>query len=141
MTTKPRAFVPSTTWWPMTNGWKQSSFPSAMASRCCGNDRNFGRRSYTTAMKYLIASLFLFLWEHSSLSGHPCYIGTEEYNNVVVEQKDSVLRGRISSNRFEEIRIVHKEEACLRNLKRSPYWEISEYGQKQKAYSNKWNMA
>lgn len=97
MTTKRRASVPSTTWWPMTNGWKQSSFPSAMASRCCGNDRHFGRRSYTTAMKYLIASLFLFLCGHSSLSSHPCYIGTEEYNNVV-EQKDSVLRARISSN-------------------------------------------
>ena len=84
-------------------------------------------------MKYLITTLFLFLWGHFSLSSHPCHISTEECNNIVSGQKDSVLRGRISSNRFEEIRVVHKEEVCLRNLKRSPYWEISEYGQKQKS--------
>lgn len=84
-------------------------------------------------MKYLIISLFLFLWGYFSLSSHPCHIGTEECNNIVSGQKDSVLRARISSNRFEEIRVVHKEEVCLRNLKRSPYWEICRYGQKQKS--------
>ena len=36
-------------------------------------------------MKYLLTSLFLFLWGHLTLSSHPCHIGTEEYNNL--EQK------------------------------------------------------
>lgn len=84
-------------------------------------------------MKYLVTSLFLLLWGNFSLGSHPCYISTEEYNNIVVNQKDSVLRGRISSNRFEEIRVIHKEEVCLRNQKQSPYWEICRYGQKQKS--------
>ena len=80
----------------------------------------------------VLVAFFLLFAGHLTLSSHPCYIGTEEYN-IVLEQKDSVLCERVSANLFEKIRIVHKEEVCLRNLKQSPYWEISEYGQKQKS--------
>lgn len=45
----------------------------------------------------VLVAFFLLFAGHLTLSSHPCYIGTEEYNNVV-EQKDSVLRARISSN-------------------------------------------
>ena len=69
-------------------------------------------------MKYLIISLFLFLWGHFPLSGHPCHIGTGECNNIVLGQKDSVLRERIYSNRFERISIVHAREESLTDLKR-----------------------
>ncbi len=83
-------------------------------------------------MKYLIISLFLFLWGHFPLSSHPCHIGTEECNNIVSGQKDSVLRERIYSNRFERISIVHAREESLTDLKRAEFWETKEYATRQK---------
>ena len=84
-------------------------------------------------MKYLIISLFLFLWGHFPLSGHPCHIGTGECNNIVLGQKDSVLRERIYLNRFERISIVHAREESLTDLKRAEFWETNEYATRQKS--------
>lgn len=82
-------------------------------------------------MKYLIISLFLFLWGHYTLSSHPCYIGTEEINNIVSGQKDSVLREYIYSNRFERISVIHAREECLKDLKQTEFWEANEYATRQ----------
>lgn len=82
-------------------------------------------------MKYLIISLFL--GGHLTLSGHPCYVGTEEYNNIVLEQKDSVLRKHIYSNRFETISIVHTKKESLTDLKQTEIWETKEYTTRQKS--------
>ena len=83
-------------------------------------------------MKYLIISLFLFLWGHYTLSSHPCYIGTEEINNIVSGQKDSVLREHFSSDRFENINIVHSRKENLTGLKQAEFWETKEYATRQK---------
>lgn len=84
-------------------------------------------------MKYLIIILCLFFGGHLTLNSHPCYIGTEEYNNIVLEQKDSVLCKRSFSNGFEEVCVVHKKKVCLINLKQAAAWEVREYALKQKS--------
>lgn len=83
-------------------------------------------------MRYLTISLFLFFWGHLTLSSHSCYIGTKEYNNIVLEPKDSVLCRRSFSNGFEEICVVHTKKVCLINLKQPAAWEIREYALRQK---------
>lgn len=70
---------------------------------------------------------------HSILYGQPCDMVVEEHNNYVLGQKDSVLRERINSNRFEKISIVHTKQESLTDLKQTEIWETNEYAMRQKS--------
>lgn len=74
----------------------------------------------------------MFFSGHLTLSSRTCYMVVEEYNNNALEQKDSVLRKRSSSNGFEEICVLHKNKVCLIDLKQCEAWEVREYALRQK---------